>query len=712
MPPRRITWSPSVTVPLTHDCPWHCTYCGYRSDNRGLITPAELERLLDAAQRRHATEILFLSGEAPDSLPHIRRELRDRGFLDFIAFARWACERALERGFLPHTNLGALSRSQLLRLADVNASMGLMLENIDEAFNRTVAPRKSVAGRLRTLELAGELRIAFTSGILIGLGESHASRIASLDALAAVHRRHGHLQEIILQNYIPNPGSALPPPPPPPLDEYLDLIRHWRSIAPDVAVQIPPNINPHWRELLPLVDDLGGISAEGDLVNFANPWDPPESYAAACREAGLELAHRWPAHDRFLASPWIRPPVRDALLRHDVSLRARIPGPNILAPSTPDSVLDRAAAGHGLNPAEALALAEADGSVDAELADAADRLNRALNGETVTYVVNRNANFTNVCTTNCSFCGFYRPPGHPETYTRSIETVVERVLQTPWVTEVCIQGGIHPDLGLEYYLDLLRALHRALPRIHLHAYSPMEIHSLHLKTGLPYPRLFEQLREAGLGSVPGTAAEILDDRVRQQLSPGKLNAGEWTRIITAAHEAGLPSTSTVLFGHGESWADILAHLDTLRALQARTGRFTEFIPLAFVPHRNRLGTQLARREGIDTHTLAERATGRIRRLYPLARLFLGPAFRNLQTSWVKLGPDEAARMLLAGCNDFGGTLYEESITRGSGGAFGECLHPPEIEAAIRATGRTPRRRNTLYQDVESRVPAESVRAAD
>ena len=267
---RTITFSPSHTLPLTHDCPWDCTYCGYRSDRDGLISEAEFNRGLDIAARAGATEILFLSGEVPDSLPHLRRELQERGFPDFIAFVRWACERALEAGFLPHSNIGAMSDADFERLAPVNASMGLMLENVDDAFNRTVAPRKSASGRLRTLEAAGRARVPYTSGILIGLGESLESRLRSLDALAEVHARHGHLQEIILQNYIPNAGSRLPARPDPTLEEYHELIAHWRQVAPDVPIQIPPNINPHWRELLRWVDDNAAQSSPDQIIGLNN----------------------------------------------------------------------------------------------------------------------------------------------------------------------------------------------------------------------------------------------------------------------------------------------------------------------------------------------------------------------------------------------------------------------------------------------------------
>jgi FO synthase len=698
---------------------------------------ARFEELLATARKGGATEILFLAGEASDSLAHLRSEIAARGFRGFVELVRNACERALEAGLLPHTNIGAMSEHDFERLADVNASMGLMLENIDDAFNRTVAPQKSVRGRLRTLEAAGRARVPYTSGILIGLGESRESRFCSLDALAEIHARHGHLQEIILQNFIPNEGSRLGLGlPVPTVEEYLELIEHWRRVAPGVAVQIPPNINPHWEALLPWIDDLGGISTDGDWVNPLNPWAPPTHYAEACRRHGLELRHRWPVYDSFVETGWISDRVAavirqrgdeaqaDASANHDLGTatagkaegcvgEASAVTPNIaVAVSSPERApavspgphrshgpaepLSKALREEPLSVHEALRLAEADGAAQEEIRDAADVLNRRLHGEQVTYVVNRNANFTNVCTTNCSFCGFYRPPGHPEAYTRSVGAVVERVLQTPWVSEVCLQGGIHPDLGLEYYEELLRALKRALPGIHLHAYSPMEIHSLCRKSGLDAATVLGRLRDAGLGSVPGTAAEILDDAMRDRLSPDKLRAAEWESIIETAHRAGLRSTATVLFGHRETWEDLVRHLDRIRALQRRTGGFTEFVPLAFMPHRNRLGRELAREAGAGPEAIAEAASGRVERLYPLVRLFLGREIPNLQTSWVKLGPERAAAMLRSGCNDFGGTLYEESITRESGGPFGECLTPAQIEAAIRSVGRVPRQRTTLY----------------
>ena len=336
----------------------------------------------------------------------------------------------------------------------------------------------------------------------------------------------------------------------------------------------------------------------------------------------------------------------------------------------------------------------------AELTAEAEAKNRRQNGKVVSYVVNRNANFTRVCNVGCSFCGFGRRPGSEGATSDRIDEVVSRVGQTPWVSEICLQGGIDPDLKPDYYLDLVRALREAFPRMHLHAFSPMEIDSLCEKSGCDPEEMVAKLRAAGVGSIPGTAAEILVDEVRRKISRNKLPVARWVRIVLAAHRAGLRSSATLMFGHVESWSDIGAHFDVLRKIQEATGGFTELVPLAFIPYQNRLGTMLARRYG-SMERLEARIGRRARRLYPLARMVLGDAIPNLQTSWVKLGGEQAGESLLWGCNDFGGTLYEESITRSSGGRHGERMEPGEIERIIRGAGREPRVRNTLYAPVKN-----------
>jgi 7,8-didemethyl-8-hydroxy-5-deazariboflavin synthase CofG subunit len=317
-----LTFSPSITIPLTHDCPWHCRYCGYRSDEEGLISESEIERLLSIAVKQGATEVLFMSGEMPDTLPHIQKELRQRGFPRFIDFAVAIAERCLEAGLLPHTNIGALSEAQLLALREVNASQGLMLEGVDDVVNQQVAPEKRLSGRIKTLHAAGRARVPYTSGILIGLGESQTSRRNALKVLAEIHQEHGHLQEIIIQNYIKNSGSRWEQGAAVTLEDYLDLIGYWREIASDVAIQIPPNLNPYWKELLPWIDDIGGISAEGDLINPLNPWKQVDHYREAALTCGRDLVPRPPVYPRYIREPgWLSDRVAAVLQNQEVGVK-------------------------------------------------------------------------------------------------------------------------------------------------------------------------------------------------------------------------------------------------------------------------------------------------------------------------------------------------------------------------------------------------------
>jgi len=660
-----ITYSPSVTVPLTHACAWRCRYCGYRDAADGLISDTEVERLLRLAREHGATEVLVISGEQPERLPRVRTQLEELGHKSFLDFAAAVCHRILDAGLLPHANLGALTEPEYRRLRPLNASMGLMLENADDNFNHQVARQKTAAGRIAAIAAAGRARVPFTSGILIGLGESRPSRLASLDVLASLHRRYGHLQEIIIQNYQPNPGADWPAAAPPSREDYLELIDHWRRIAPGVAVQVPPNLNPHWLVLLPYLDDLGGISVEPDVVNPVHPWEKARRYARAAVMCGRELRPRLPVYAAFSRPAWLEGRAREAVLRlEEATYRFHIAD---AASTTGRDIWQW--------PLE-------------RLREAAAALNHRLHGDEVTYVVNRNANFTNICNVGCHFCGFQRKASDPDAYRRTPEEVVARLAATPHITEVCLQGGIDPALGFGDYTAVVRAIKRWKPDIHVHAFSPMEVHSLHLKTGWPYEEVLAGLMAAGVGSMPGTAAEILDDGVRRQISSLKLRAGQWLEIVRTAHRLGLRSTATVMYGHLESWEHLRAHCETLRQLQAETGGFTEFIPLQFVPHQNRLG----RRIQPDPAEVEEKT----RRLFPLARLHFGAMLPHLQASWVKLGAEGAADQLRWGCDDFGGTLYEESITRESGGCHGESLSPEAMEAAIRSVGKVPRRRRTVY----------------
>jgi len=671
-----VTFSPSLTVTLTHDCPWRCRYCGFRTDKEGLISDTSLHQKRRRARAVGAREILLISGERPDSLPHIRHELKTRGFPSFIAFASSVARQLLEDGFLPHGNYGALSEKELERCRDHHASMGVMLENIEDLPG--VAPQKRATGRLKTIEAAGRLQIPFTSGILIGVGESVESRFRSLDALADLHLRFGHLQEIIIQNFVPNPGSCLQTTPSTPeREDYERLIAYWRGLCPEVAIQIPPNLNPFWRELLPLTDDLGGISPDGDEVNPVSPWSQIETYRSAVARAGGRLKQRLSVHQPFISPEWLSPPVLSAIREQTCPVR-----PQTLRSTFRGQLYIWRDALWDLS--------------TTELTEGAREYRRRRFGNQTTFVINRNANFTNICNVGCTFCGFARKRSDPDAYVRPIPEIVQTLENTPGITETCLQGGIHPDLDFSYYRDLVQSIRQALPDLHIHAFSPMELVALHRKTGRTIRDLLWELKDAGLNTIPGTAAEILVDEVRREISGNKLTAWQWEEVIRTAHGLGIRSTATIMYGHIETWDHIRTHLEKLLHIQEDTGGFTELVPLAFIPYRNRLGRRL-NRMGFEAIEKKSRETAR--RLYPLARLFFTDSIDHLQTSWVKLGLEGALQSLEWGCDDFGGTLFEESITRESGGPHGECLAPEQIRTLLTAAGYTPVERTTLYQPV-------------
>jgi FO synthase len=441
------------------------------------------------------------------------------------------------------------------------------------------------------------------------------------------------------------------------LTEYRELVARWRELAPDVAIQIPPNLNPFWRELLPEVDDLGGISSEGDLINPTSPWSQIDHYREAAQACGRDLIERLPVYPKFIHPDW-----------QSTNLWPKL---KPISHVKPRPIWDL--------PTE-------------ELQQAAAALNTELNGHIVTYVVNRNANFTNICNIGCAFCGFQRRASDTEAYTRTAQEIIARLELSPDITEVCMQGGINPALPFAFYRDLLVTIKTWRPDLHIHAFSPMEIESLRVKTGWSCEKVLAELQAAGLGSIPGTAAEILVDDVRHRISSRKLGTQQWHHIIRTAHRLGLRSSATVMYGHVETWEHLRTHFEILRSIQEETGGFTEFVPLQFVPFENPLGH--------DIRPDPRSVEAKTARLYPLARLYFGSLIPHLQTSWVKLGLAQATETLSWGCDDFGGTLMEESITRASGGQHGESLTAVEIEAAVLATGKTPRQRTTLYQTVE------------
>jgi FO synthase len=709
---RRVTFSRNLTLSLSRTCRCHCKYCAFATHQTHLHEPEEVERLIDRAARRQIKELLVLTGEAPDHHPGVRAKLADLGFADFTAYVVWACERALERGLLPHTNLGVLGREDLARLREVTASQGLMLESINpDLVAHQGSPTKHPDARLDTIAAAQELRIPFTSGILVGIGESEDDRMASLEALAGFD----HLQEVILQNFVPHrryygeepadiataaaeafwrtgldaapehgaPSWATPVT----VQDMTRLIAETRRLMPDVGIQVPPNLADWWPELVAAgATDLGGLSANGDHISPEHPFPSPHQVRKRLAQDGVALAERLCVYPRFIDPEWIAPRVLEVIRDR---YRAFIPRRGTAA-TTPGTI-ERAREGRALTAGELAALfAESRPEVIEDMRQAADELRAELAGDTVTFVVNRNINVSNVCIVGCAFCGFGVGRRSPDAYEHDRGEFVRRVHEAVayGATEICMQSGIHPDWDLDDYVGWLRLAKEVAPQIHLHAYSPMEIAHMCDASGLAPEAVLAQLAEAGLDSVPGTAAEVLDDGVRQRISPNKLPVARWVEIIEAAHRTGLRSTVTVMFGHVETPAELAEHMRVVRELQERTGGFTEFVPLSFIPFH----TQLGRTHGIEE-------IGRDENLKHTAvfRLALGRTIPSLQASWVKMGLDAATEALRWGVNDLGGTLMEESISRMAGSYHGVRLEPQDLIGAAHRAGRPAAERSTLYR---------------
>jgi FO synthase len=724
---RRVTFSRNLTLSLSRTCRCYCKYCAFATHTPHLYEPEEVERILDQAAGRHRVkELLVLTGEKPEVNAGVAARLKQYGHADFISYVVWTCERALERGLLPHTNLGVLSRDDLARLREVTASQGLMLESLSERLMDTVhagSPTKHPAVRIETIAAAGELKIPFTSGILVGIGETEEERIASLEKLAELHRRYGHIQEVILQNFVPHQsyygrepaqiadaaareywrtGVADGPQLDAPawacevtIEDMKRLVAQARRLMPDVGIQVPPNLSDWWVDLVRAgATDLGGLSANGDHISPEHPFPSPTQVRKRMHEEGLALTERLCVYPEFIDAAWVSQPVLDVIKRCYWSFIPRRGSGRRAEVSVSDDAAPRAVAkgrdGLALTGEELTALfAERRSAVIEEMRCAANELRSELAGETVTFVVNRNINVSNVCIVGCAFCGFGQARRSPDAYTHSEDEFARRVQQAvdAGASEICIQSGIHPDWGLEDYERWLRFARELAPQIHLHAYSPMEVAHMCDVSGRSPREVFERLREAGLGSTPGTAAEVLHDGVRERISPNKLPVARWVEIIEASHAEGLRSTATVMFGHIEEPWELAEHMRVVRELQERTGGFTEFVPLSFIPFHTLLGRthgveEISREENLK-HTAA-------------FRLALGRTVRNLQASWVKMGLDAATEALSWGVNDLGGTLMEESISRMAGSYHGVRLEPDDLVAAAHRAGRPAAERTTLY----------------
>ena len=725
---RRVTFSRNITLSLSRTCRCYCKYCAFATHQPHLYSPTEVQEILDrAVKRHHVKELLVLTGEKPEVNAGVAARLAEYGFEDFTAYVAWTCEQALERGLLPHTNLGALSRGDLHQLREVTASQGLMLESISERLMETVhagSPSKHPAHRIATIAAAGELKIPFTSGILVGIGETEDERMESLATLAELHGRYGHIQEVILQNFVPHQsyygrepaqiadaaardywrtgvghGPQLDAPAwacEVTIDDLKRLIAQARRLMPDVGIQVPPNLSDWWAELVRAgATDLGGLSANGDHISPEHPFPSPTQVRKRLLEDGVALTERLCVYPEYIDQEWIAPAVLDVIKRCYWSFIPRRGSGRRAEVTVSDDAAPRAVAkaaeGRALSPSELTALfAEQRPEVIEEMRSAADELRHRLAGDTVTFVVNRNINVSNICIVGCAFCGFGQARRSPDAYVHSEEEFARRVGEAidAGATEICMQSGIHPDWGLEDYEKWLRFAKQLAPELHLHAYSPMEIAHMCDVSGLPPRTVFGRLKQAGLGSTPGTAAEVLHDGVRERISPNKLPVARWLEIIEASHAEGIRSTVTVMFGHIEEPWELAEHMRVVRELQERTGGLTEFVPLSFIPFHTLLGRthgvqEISREENLK-HTAA-------------FRLALGLTVTNLQASWVKMGLDAATESLRWGANDLGGTLMEESISRMAGSYHGVRLEPEDLVAAAHAAGRPAAERTTLYE---------------
>jgi FO synthase len=728
-----LSYSRKVFVPLTHLCRDVCHYCTFATPpRRGEPAFLEPDAVLEIARRgaeASCKEALFTLGDKPELRYRAAREALERlGFPTTLAYLRAMAERVLnETGLLPHLNPGVMDAEDFAALRPVAPSMGLMLESAADRLGEKGGPHwgspdKKPAVRLEAMRLAGEAAVPFTTGILIGIGETRAERIESLLAIRDLHDRYGHIQEIIVQNFRAKPDTRMANAPEPSLDELLWTLAVTRVLfGPAMNIQVPPNLSP--GALKPLVaagiNDWGGVSpVTPDFVNPEAPWPHLAALARDTEATGKVLVERLTAYPAYVQDTerWIDPGLRSAVLRmadsegfahsDEWGPGAQIEPPveilslidraqtNAARTGPLDAILARAQAGEDLDEADIVRLFAARGDDFAKVCAAADDLRQAVNGDTVTYVVNRNINYTNVCYFRCQFCAFSKGKlseqlrGRPYDIT---DDEIARRTEEAWRrggTEVCMQGGIHPDYTGATYLEICRIVKDAVPEMHVHAFSPLEVWQGAKTLGGPLRDVLGRLKDAGLGTLPGTAAEILDDQVRQVICPDKLHTAQWFEVMEAAHSVGFRTTATIMYGHVERPAHWARHLLRLRAQQKRTGGFTEFVPLPFVGMEAPIFLKGRARRG---PTFREAVL-----MHAVARLALHPHFRNIQTSWVKMGPAGVTACLKAGANDMGGTLMNESITRAAGAAHGEELPPREMEALIRAAGRVPRQRTTAY----------------
>jgi FO synthase len=764
----RVTYSRKVFVPLTMLCRDRCHYCTFAKPPARLdhpyLTPEEVVAIAEAGRARGCKETLFTLGDRPEERYPVARDwLEERGYRSTLEYVRAVAIRVIEEtGLLPHLNPGVMSWEEMARLKNVSASMGLMLESSSPRLTERGGPHfgspdKDPAVRLRVIEDAGRLSIPFTTGILVGIGETETERAESLLAIRDLHRRYRHVQEVIVQNFRAKPGTAMRDAPEPDEEEFVAAVATARVVlGPRMSVQAPPNLSDPEQQLRLLdagIDDWGGVSpVTPDHVNPERPWPAIAKLAETTASRGLKLRERLTIYPPYALrpDPWIAGTMRaavEALATDEGFGREGIrPEPvawqhqevrwkprtieltfakgadrglrddalavygdfdalpvtkrwteELRAPERLDADIRRAlrnaSEGRDVSDDDALALFRAEGEALEALCRVADDLRRDAVGDHITYVVNRNVNFTNVCYVGCRFCAFAQREVDPESYTLTLSEVADRAEEArEWgATEICMQGGIHPDLPGTFYFDLLDAVKARTPELHVHAFSPMEVLNGATRLGVSFGEFLSECKRHGLGTIPGTAAEILDDDVRWLLTKGKLPADTWEEIVRTAHGLGIRSSSTIMYGHVDAPPHWVAHIRRIGRIQQDTGGFTEFVPLSFI-HQNApifLAGKARPGPSFDDN----------RRMHAVARILLRGLIDNVQVSWVKLGEAACQTILQGGANDFGGTLMEETISRMAGAEWGIRMEPRQFRAAIRAIGRTPVERTTTYEHV-------------
>ncbi len=725
-----ITYSRKVFIPLTHLCRDVCHYCTFAQAPKRVASPyLSIDEVLLTARRgaeMGCKEALFTLGEKPELRYRAARDaLEEMGYASTLAYLRDAAQRVYqETGLLPHLNPGTMNADEIAMLRPVAPSMGIMLESssprlTEKGMPHYGSPDKNPQLRLATIEMAGQAKIPLTSGILIGIGESRRERIDSLLALRDLHLAYGHLQEIIIQNVRAKPATKMADAPEPALEELLWTIAVARILfGPEMNIQAPPNLSPGVLERLISagINDLGGISPlTPDFVNPEAPWPQLDDLARETAAAGKFLQERLTIYPEYArnAQVWTDAAWHTALIRKiDADGLPRTdawsPGSNTEPPpaisgssasvSTDISaIIGRAQSGERLAESEIVRMFRARGDDFQAIIAGADELRQRVNGNTVTFAVNRNINYTNLCYFHCKFCAFSKGKTSEELrgmpYDLSREEIQRRTREA-WdrgATEVCMQGGIHPAYTGETYLEILRAVIEAAPAIHVHAFSPLEVWQGAETIGMNLEDYLRELKQAGLASLPGTAAEILDDDIRDIICPDKISTGQWLEVMQTAHDVCLRSTATIMFGHVDNAINWARHLLRIRELQARTGGFTEFVPLPFVHMEAPMYLRGAARQG---PTWRETIL-----MHAVSRLALHPHIENIQASWVKMGQAGAIACLNSGCNDLGGTLMNESISRAAGAAHGQETPPAKMIELIRSAGRIPKQRSTLYREV-------------